>query len=516
MAVKGKVYIIGAGPGDPKLLTVKAAECIAQADVIVYDRLLGEGITSLARPEAELIYVGKEPDAHLVKQDRINDILVQKALTGQIVARVKGGDPFLFGRGGEEAEFLVEKGIEFEIVPGVTSAIAVPAYGGIPVTHRDFCSSLHIITGHEKADSEDGSKLDYQKLGDIEGTLVFLMGVKNLADITKQLLAGGKNAETPAAIIENGTTIHQRVVTGRLDDIAKIATKAQIKSPAVTVIGEVVNLRDKLNWFPQAKGPLSGKRIVVTRARDQASLLAQKITELGGEAIEIPTIAILPPVNEDLVKLDQELRRLNEYTWLVFTSTNGVQSFWQRMQQLKMDVRGLANLKLAAVGAATAQQLWSYGLKADFIPASFTTASLLEGLLKMTGKADKVLLPRTDIAPEELEQGLKKAGISCTTVTAYRTELDSNSLAKLQAYCERGSMDYITFTSSSTVHNFMKMVSQAVLLKIRPSQIVCIGPVTAETARQAGLDVKAVADNHTIDGIIDTILALEGNKADAV
>lgn len=507
---KGKVYLIGAGPGDRKLLTVKAAECIAQAEVIIYDRLLGEGIIGLAGPEAELIDVGKEPDRHPVPQARINELLVQKARAGKMVARVKGGDPFLFGRGGEEAEFLAENGIRFEIIPGVTSAIAVPAYAGIPVTHRGYGSALHIITGHESNDDRKDGKFDYRKLGTLDGTLVFLMAVKNLIGITEELITGGKSAVTPAAVIENGTTFQQRVVTGRLDQIAQIAVGAGIKSPAVLVVGAVVNLREKLNWF--SRGSLAGKRIVITRAREQAGLFAQKIAELGGEVLEIPMIAILPPAAADLLRCDRILARINEYTWLVFTSVNGVTAFWRRIRTLQIDLRTLAGIKIGAVGEATTRELWKYGLKADFTPENYTTASLLDGLTKLLGKADQVLLLRTDIAPKDLELGLTAHGITCTTLTVYRTGLDRSSEANLREAFAKGAPDYLTFASASAVRNLVTLLTKEALPRLGPSKIVCIGPVTAAAARQAGLKVAAVAGVHTINGLIAKILELEGNE----
>ncbi|MDP4183081.1 MAG: uroporphyrinogen-III C-methyltransferase, partial [Bacillota bacterium] len=323
----GKVYILGAGPGDDRLITLKAAECIGKADAIVYDRLVGSSVLGLAKNNAELINVGKMPDFHAIPQDEINEILVKKAEEGKIVARVKGGDPFVFGRGGEEAEFLHENGIEFEIIPGVTSAVAVPAYGGIPVTHRDHCSSLHIITGHERPGKES-SFINYEALSKLEGTIVFLMGVKNLQIICKNLIECGKESSTPAAVIEKGTTIDQRVVVGTLADIENKVHDAKIQSPAVTVIGSVVGLRERLNWFP--KGKLAGKRIIVTRAREQASSLVSSIRDLGGETVEFPTIRIEEPSN--FSQFDKVLENIRDYNWIVFTSVNGVKGFFGRMR----------------------------------------------------------------------------------------------------------------------------------------------------------------------------------------
>ncbi|HEX9061781.1 MAG TPA: uroporphyrinogen-III C-methyltransferase, partial [Clostridia bacterium] len=307
----GKVYIMGVGPGDYKLITLKAKECIEKADVIVYDRLISSRIIKLAKENAELIYVGKMPDCHAVPQEGINEILVKKAREGKTVVRVKGGDPFMFGRGGEEAQALVDNGIEFEIIPGVTSAISVPAYAGIPVTHRDFSSSLHIITGHEKPGKES-SFIDYEVVSKIEGTLVFLMGVKNLSDICKNLIKYGKDKETPVAVVENGTTPFQRKVLGTLETISQIVIEEGIKSPAVTVIGDVVGLEEKLDWYP--KGALSGKRVIVTRSREQASCLTECICDLGGEAIEFPTVKIEEP--QDYSEVDKALLNLQSYTYL--------------------------------------------------------------------------------------------------------------------------------------------------------------------------------------------------------
>ncbi|RCX17569.1 uroporphyrinogen-III synthase /uroporphyrinogen-III C-methyltransferase [Anaerobacterium chartisolvens] len=495
---EGRVYIIGAGPGDWKLMTLRAAECIGMADVIVYDRLVDDKAISMARPEAEFVYVGKMPHCHTVPQEEINRILVSRALEGKKVARVKGGDPFVFGRGGEEAEALLKEGIDFEIIPGVTSAVSVPAYAGIPVTHRDYSSSLHIITGHERADGQ-GRKINYELLAELEGTLVFLMGVKSLPDITASLIKHGKDASTPAAVIENGTTVRQRTVCGTLGDICRAASEAGIQSPAVVVVGRVVELKDRLAWF--GRGPLAGKRVLVTRSRQQAGVLSRRIEELGGEAIELPAIAVAEAGQMQAV--DAALERLEEYRWLVFTSTNGVGFFLGRMREKKIDIRKLSGIGLCAVGEATAAELAKNGLNADYIPRAYTTEELASGLAGMVKPGERVLLARSDIAGEGLCEILADNGIQYDDVAVYRTILADEANSRAMELLESGGIDYITFTSSSTVRGFVGMAGTE---KIGKARVVCIGPVTAETAREKGIDVWAVADRYTIDGLVDVLL----------
>lgn len=498
---KGKVYIIGVGPGDYKLLTLKAMECIEKADVLVYDRLVGSRILNFARRDAELVYVGKMPDHHEVPQHRINDILVEKALAGKTVARIKGGDPFVFGRGGEEAEALFDNGIEFEIVPGITSAISVPAYAGIPVTHRDFCSSLHIVTGHERPDKSQSS-IDYKGLAAIGGTLVFLMGIKNLNEICSNLIKNGKNGKTPAAVIEKGTTSKQRVITGLLEDIAEKVAGAGIKPPAVTVIGNVVRLQDKLNWF--SKGKLAGKRVIVTRSREQAGKLSSRIEELSGEAIEFPTIRIEMP--ESFEKMDAVIDHIRDFDWMVFTSINGVRVFFSRMKERRIDIRGLHGIKFCTVGEATAAELDSHGILADYIPESYTTADLLEGMLKITEPGEKILLARADIASPEITEGLKAYGCDVEDLVIYRTLPETKDRSSILELLEEGSIDYVTFTSSSTVRNLVGVLGSENIDKLRNVKILCIGPVTAKAAEECGLKVTAVADRYTIDGLVEKLV----------
>ena len=497
---KGKVYIVGVGPGDYKLITLKGIECISKADVIVYDRLVNNRTLSYAKKSAELVYVGKQPDYHPVPQADINEILVNKALEGKTVARVKGGDPFLFGRGGEECESLVENGIPFEVIPGVTSSIAVPAYAGIPVTHRDFCSSLHIITGHERPD-KDGSLVDYELLAKLSGTLVFLMGVKNIGEITSNLLKHGKDKNTPAAVIERGTTQEQRVVTGTLENIAVKVMESGVKAPAVTVIGKVVELSEKLNWFK--KGPLAGKKVIVTRAREQASFLVEKIELLGGEAVEFPAIKIVEPENYE--KVDSVLDEINRFKWIVFTSVNGVDYFFRRMKIKGIDIRSLYGCKLCAIGEATADRLKSMGLDLAYVPEKYTTSYLLAGLLKLVQPGEKVLLARADIASPELYKGLVEAGINCEDLVVYRTVPEAGDKDRILSMIKEGKIDYLTFTSSSTVRNFVTNIGRHNLEALKGIKIICIGPATEKTAREMSIDVTAVADEYTIDGLVKKI-----------
>lgn len=504
---KGLVWIIGAGPGDKKLLTVKAVECMQEAGVIVYDRLLGEGILQYAAPEAELIFVGKGPGCHQAEQWQINQILIEKALEGKKVARVKGGDPFVFGRGGEEAAALAGVGIPFEIVPGVSAAIAAPAYAGIPVTHREYCSAFHVITGHENPEKSE-SRVNYQALAALDETLVFMMGVGRLEAIASNLIAYGKDPETPAAVIQQGTTFAQKVVIAGLKDLALRAAKAGIGSPAVIVVGQVVALRDQLNWFP--RGPLAGKRILVTRTRKQAGVLARSIEAFGGEALECPLIRIAEADSPDREELRSALSRLGEFTWIIFTSVHGVEYFWKMFQAERKDVRSLAGLKFGVIGAATAEALGSHGIQADLVPSEYTSEALSDVLTPILTFSDKVLLVRAKNGSDELPQRLACAGKGYETVTAYRTLPNERAGAELAEYLKYGPMDIITFTSSSTVRCFMDLFGGKMPEWLGHSKVACIGPVTAQTATELGLRVDAVAGVHTIEGMMATILTMEG------
>ncbi len=499
----GKVYILGAGPGDYKLMTLKAAACIGKADIIVYDRLVSPKVLEFARVDAERIYVGKEPGCHVATQEEINAILIEKALAGKTVARVKGGDPFVFGRGGEEAQALRAQGIPFEIIPGVTSAIAVPAYAGIPVTHRDFCASLHIITGHERPGKEN-SALDYGLMARMEGTLVFLMGVKGLPEIAGGLIAGGKDKNTPAAVIEKGTTAEQRVVIGTLEDIAHKVADAGIKSPAITVIGRVVALQEEIDWFPS--GPLSGIRVMVTRSRDKASQLVSRIEELGGEALEFPMIQIVEPLS--FSSLDEALTEIKTFHWLVFTSPNGVTAFFNRMKSKQMDIRALAGLQIAAVGRATEEVLRDLGLYVDYVPGKYTTGELADGLVDRVKEGERVLLARAEIAGQELTEALIQRNIDFVDTVVYRTVPDIRSKNQILDLILKGKVDFLTFTSASTVQNFMAVIGPETKEGLSRTKVVCIGPITAKAALDAGLFVAATADTHTIEGLVNTLIEM--------
>lgn len=504
--MQGKVYIIGAGPGTYKLLTLRAVECIKRADVIVYDRLIDSKVLSFASQEAKLINVGKHPTFHQVPQKEINHIIKNLAKEGKIVARVKGGDCFLFGRGGEECEYLHQHGVKYEVIPGVSSSLAVPAYAGIPVTHRNYASSVHIITGHKSADKE-GMQFDFETLAKVEGTLVFLMGIKNMNEICSGLLQYGKSGDTPVAIIEKGASADQRVITGILSKIIEIGIQQKVTSPAVIVIGEVASLSEKLDWFN--KGILSGKRIVVTRPSEQAHELVDALEELGATVIEYPVIKIKPM--EHYHRLEEALQRIKEFSWLVFTSVNGVTMFFDQLKQLQKDVRILHGLKFAVVGTATKKALEEKGIYADFVPLQFTTAHLCEGLVEKVQQGEKLLLLRSEIAGEELQAGLKKHNIDFENIAIYKTVENRVESSKLPDMLDSNMIDYVLFTSPSTVEAYRSLFGEERMKQSAP-QYVCIGPVTAKAAREAGLIVSGVSEEFVHEGIIKKLLELSGSE----
>ncbi|MBI3744319.1 MAG: uroporphyrinogen-III C-methyltransferase, partial [Chloroflexi bacterium] len=444
---RGVVYLVGAGPGDPGLITARGLELIRRAEVLVYDRLVNPRLVAEAPAPAERIYAGKSPEGHALEQDEIDALLVQKALEGKVVVRLKGGDPFVFGRGGEEAEACAAAGIRFEIVPGITSAIAVPAYAGIPVTHRDLSSSFAVITGREDP-TKEWTRIHWDKLANGVGTLVVLMGVETLPRTVEQLKRHGLPGTTPAALIEWGTEPRQRAVIADLDTIHAKACVAGIKSPAVTVIGEVARLRERLRWFDNR--PLFGKRIMVTRSRAQASALTKRLEERGAEVIEVPTIEIAPP--SDWRPLDNAIGHIGEFQWLIFTSVNAVEAFFNRLEHAQRDARTLANVKVCAIGPATAAALQARGVRADYRPDEFTTEGLAKGLNTLV-RDRRVLLPRADIAPEDLVRALKREGAQVEQVTVYHTVVPEVSRVLARDVLEQRRADAVTFTSSSTVEN---------------------------------------------------------------
>lgn len=506
----GTVYLIGAGPGDPKLITVRGAECIAKADAVVYDRLANPRLLRYMKPEAEKIYVGKLPDRHTLRQEEINRLLADLALSGKTVARLKGGDPSIFGRVGEEAELLAAEGVPFEIVPGITSAIAVPAYAGIPVTHRDYTSSLAIITGHEDPAKTESSH-DWKKLATATGTSIFLMGIANLPYICQSLVSNGRAPETPVALIRWGTRPEQQTLTGTLATIVEQAREANFQSPAIIIVGEVVKLRETLAWYE--KKPLFGKRVLVTRARSQSSALAEQIDELGGEALEFPMIRLREPESPAVREaLDQALRRLGDFDWVLFTSPNGVSYFFRRLQQLGVDIRTMHKAKVAAVGPKTAELLAERGIIAERLPAKFQGEGLLDAILPQLTLGQEALLPRSDIARDYLPVKLKELGLGVTEVDVYETALEDQQSDEVLEQLRNGEIHVITFTSSSTVDNLIGILRKAgaddpaALLK--GAKTVCIGPLTAETARKHGLQVDAMAAEATIDSLVDTLRRL--------
>lgn len=501
MTEGGKVYLVGAGPGDPGLITLKGLELICQADCIIYDYLASETLLAHARPEAEKIYVGKQGGSHSMSQEEINGLLVEKGRHLKVV-RLKGGDPFVFGRGGEEAEVLKEAGIPFEVVPGVTSAVAVPAYAGIPLSHRDFTASIAFVTGHEREDRQD-SKVNWKALAELKGTLVFFMGVKNLPYIVERLIAHGMAEDTPAAVIMWGTTPKQKTVTGRLADITQRVAEAGITPPAIFVVGSVVSLRNRLSWFE--KKPLFGKKIVITRTRKQASGLRRELEELGAHCIEFPTIEIVDPPSWEPV--DEACRNLSRYDWIIFTSVNGVERFFERLFYHGLDGRSLGQCRIAAIGPATAQELRRYFIKADVVPASYRAEDLVASLPAEDIKGARVLIPRAMAARDVLPVSLKEMGAEVEVVPVYQTMQASGEKAEeIARMIRQGSIDCITFTSSSTLSNFVSAMQPwggASLLK--EVKVASIGPVTTETAKSLGIEVSIEAREYTIKGLVEAI-----------
>jgi uroporphyrinogen III methyltransferase/synthase len=513
---KGKVYLVGAGPGDPKLITVRGLEAIRKADVVVYDRLATPRLLLHRRRDAKLVNVGKTKDKHLMKQEEINRLLVELALAGNVVTRLKGGDPSVFGRVGEEAELLAEHGVTFEIVPGVTSAIAAPAYAGIPVTHRDFTSSFAVVTGHEYP-NKTYSAIDWDHLAKATGTMVFLMGIANLERICSELIACGKPRELPVALIRWGTWMEQETLTGTLATIAEQARQANFQSPAVIVVGEVVKLRDKLAWFERK--PLFGRRILVTRARSQASELVDRIDELGGEPVEFPVIQLRAPTRPEAVReLDAALRTLSSFDWVLFTSVNGVDYFFRRLIELSVDVRELAGVRIGAVGPKTAEALRQRGFIAEALPLQFQADALAAALQPLVQAGQRVLVPAADIAKDTLPNALREMELSVTEVDVYENVISLEGGEEALELLRQRAIHVVTFTSSSTVTNLLKALEllgeEQPLELLRGVQIACIGPVTAQTARDAGLAVTHLAANATIDGLLRSLVPAAQTQAE--
>ena len=501
----GKVYIIGAGPGDAGLITLKAVEALLAVDVVVYDNLVNEELLKFAPSQAKFIYAGKKGGDHTLSQDRINELLVKEARAGNTVARLKGGDPFIFGRGGEEAQILAENNIEFEIIPGVTSAIAVPAYAGIPLTHRGFTSTVAFVTGHEDPTKEK-SDIDWPALTKI-GTLVFLMGVKNLPQITKELIKNGKPPDTPVALIRNGSLPTQQVLAGMLSNIVILAHANDFRPPAILVVGGVVDLRDTLRWFDNK--PLFGLGVVITRPERQADDLARLLLEQGANPISFPTITIEPP--DDWNELDKALEQLESYHWLIFTSANGVRFFFERLRQKEKDIRDLKGIKICCIGPATARQIEEKDIKVDLVPDEFIAEGILKSFSALNVRGKKILLPRAAQARDILPEGLKNQGAEVDVVTVYRTINSGRKKEEFMALLDAQGVDIITFTSSSTVTNFVEIMGNDFVLPPLV-RVACIGPVTAATAKKAGFQVDIEQKEYTMSGLVQSLIDCDKNR----
>ncbi len=504
----GSVCLVGAGPGDPGLLTLRGAEAIASADVLIYDLLVNEVLLEL-NERAEKIYVGKNVKEKIksslkgrkcgyVEQSKINSLLVRYAKAGKKVVRLKGGDPFVFGRGGEETSFLKKKNIRFEVVPGISSGIAAPSYAGIPVTDRRYSSSVTFITCHEKSEKLD-AKLNWKSLARMEGTLVVFMGLRNLSKMVTSLMNAGRLASTRISIIEKGTLAEQRVVEGTLRDIVKKVKANKIDSPALAVIGKVNRLRKDLAWFE--KKPLYGKNVVVTRARSQASRLKKILEDRGAKVLEYPTIQILPPRNT--APLDKAITDICDFDWVVFTSVNGVEGFFNRLSAQKKDTRSLFSVKVAAIGDATREALEQKGIRVDLMPDKFTSEALIKTMRdKIKIKGTKILLPRTDIAPDYMKTEIEKYGGNVTEVVAYRTVPAKN--VNKQAVESIKKSDYVLFTSSSTVRNFFEKLPKNLHSKLR-QRAISIGPITSQTLKGYGIKPFKEAKDHTVAGLVEVL-----------
>jgi len=494
----GKVYLVGAGPGDPSLITVKGLDMLRTADAIVFDRLVSPRLLLEARASAEMFDVGKSPRNHRMTQGEINQLLVDLASKGKTVCRLKGGDPFVFGRGGEEALHLVEAGIQWEVVPGISSTIAAPAYAGIPATQRGMATSLTIVTGSEDPQKPD-STINWDALAAMQGTLVFVMAWNNINDIVAALSIRGVPGERPAALIQWGTTARQRVATGPISNIAEMGAQLDMGPPVALVIGEVTGLREAMAWFDTK--PLFGRRILVTRARSQASKLVKKLEDLGADVLEYPSIRIVPLRNTK--PLDKALENIAKYDWMVLTSSNAVRGVANRMIDLGIDSRVFAHMKFAVNGPSTAKALSELGITADLMPSRYLASELVDSLTKEEPTPKKVLFPRSEIGRETLANGLRDIGSTVDEITAYSTESpgDTGELAK-KAY-EEG-VDFTTFTSSSTVKNLVDLMGGNPDL-INTSKTVIIGPITSETARELGVNVDLEAEEQSTDGIVKAI-----------
>jgi len=535
----GKVYLVGAGPGDPKLITLKGLECLKRADVVIYDRLSSKALLSFTKPEAELIYVGKAGGVYRpFSQDYINKLTLDKVQEDKIVVRLKGGDPFVFGRGGEEAEFLKENGIPIEVVPGVSSAQGVPDYAGIPLTDRRFASTVALVTGHEDP-TKFKTEVDWKKLATATKTIIIFMAIKNLAFIAGELIRHGRSKDTPVALIRWGTLPAQKTLVGTLKDIVEKAKKAQFKPPTIIVVGEVVKMRDKLSWFEEK--PLFGRRILVTRAKEQASKLAEALEDLGAGVIEFPTIKTVPP--KSFEKLDEAIAKIEAkdegrktrdqgqetkdqgrrakkpasdlrpttfqpgYDWIIFTSANGVKFFFDRLKALGKDIRCLHGIKLATVGPATSKRLEDAGLSPDYEPQEYRGEGLIAGFRNIDLKGARILIPRAEVAREILPEELSRLGADVTVAPAYRTVPADVPGEEIKKAIQEQKVDVITFTSGSTAKNFVKLLPGIDLKQaLEKTLVACIGPIAAKTVESLGFKVDVIPEEYTVPSLVKSIV----------
>jgi len=505
---KGMVYLVGAGPGDPGLLTLRAASLLARADVVFYDALVGAGVLAMIPDTAERIYVGKRSRAHAVPQEDLNRLLVERAQAGKVVVRLKGGDPYVFGRGGEEAEELAGVGVGFEVVPGITSVVAAPAYAGIPITHREHCSAFQVITGHEEP-GKDGASVDWTAVARVAGTKVVLMGVERIGEIASGLMAGGMQAKTPVAMIRWGTTARQETLESTLGAVAGEVARRGFEAPAVTVIGDVVCLRSRLDWW--SRRPLSGKRIAVTRTREQASGMTERLSVLGAEVVEVPTIRIERP--QALDPLMESVVGIGEYDWLVFTSANGVTAFFDIFMKAFTDLRSLGNVRIAAVGPSTAAKVRERGLHVDVMPERYVAAEVAKALHAYESVENlRYLLLRAETANPDLPKQIEALGGIVDDIACYRTVASEAGGAAAEAL-ETGGADWITFTSASTVENFHARFDLPKFLQGHPgARTASIGPETSKALVALGVEPAVEARRHDLDGLVEALLGAARRK----
>ncbi|TAL24464.1 MAG: uroporphyrinogen-III C-methyltransferase [Nitrospirae bacterium] len=500
---KGKVYLVGAGPGDIGLLTIKGMKCLQKAEVVIYDFHLNAQVLNYINHDAEFIYAGKRGGHHTMTQDEINKVLVKKAKAGKKVCRLKGGDPFVFGRGGEEAEALAKEGVEFEIVPGVSSAVAAPAYAGIPITHRLYSSSFAVIPGYEDT-TKDESSIDWSRLATGVGTLIFLMAVKNMDVLIKKLIENGRSPETPVAVIRWGTRPDQKTITGTLGNIMEAVRQKEIKPPAVMVVGDVVKLRDTLNWYE--KKPMFGQRILTTREHSGGF---EELEEMGAEIIAFPTIEIAPP--ENYRDLDRAINRIGSYAWIIFTSANGVRYFMQRLIDRDKDIREMKGVKVCAIGTKTAAEIKKFGIKVDLIPEEFNAEGLIESFQRVkvskgqSLKGMRLLLPRAEKAREIFPEKVRELGGEIDVPVAYRAIKPEMHGKRLKRFLKEGRISIATFTSAATFNNFREIIGEDADELLRDVAIAVIGPVTARAIEKAGLKVDIMPKKATIEAMVEEI-----------